>query len=143
MEANILSLLSSSTPVTFNALQKAVGLSATGLALALVDLGGKVAVQDGGLVLAPELEVQATTRVPAGPRGPTAGVALRLEACQALLLQLGRGESGVTAKALLKAYATRALTDDELDRILADLPLHGHPPGCTESPGRGDHPGKP
>ena len=44
--STILPLLSS-TPVTFNALQKAAGLSATGLALALVDLGGKVAVQDG------------------------------------------------------------------------------------------------
>ena len=45
---DITSLLSS-TPVTFNGLQKASGLSATGLALALVELGGKVAVQDGGL----------------------------------------------------------------------------------------------
>ena len=100
--STILPLLSS-TPVTFNALQKAAGLSATGLALALVDLGGKVAVQDGGLVLAPEPEVQGTTKVPAGPRGPTAKVAPRLVACQALLLQMAGGESGVTAKALLEA----------------------------------------
>ena len=100
MEANILSLLSDS-PVTFNALQKAAGLSATGLALGLVSLGGKVAVQDGGLVLAPEPEVQA--KVPAGPRGPTAKVQPRLEACQALMVQLAGRPEGVTAKALLEA----------------------------------------
>ena len=100
MEANILSLLSDS-PVTFNALQKAAGLSATGLALGLVSLGGKVAVQDGGLVLAPEPEVQA--KVPAGPRGPTAKVAPRLEACQAAFLELCNRPEGVTAKELLTA----------------------------------------
>ena len=113
MEANILSLLSS-TPVTFNALQKAAGLSATGLALGLVGLGGKVAVQDGGLVLAPEPEVQATTKVAAGPRGPTAKVAPRLEACQVLLLQMAGGESGVTAKALLEAGGGTFLYTDIL-----------------------------
>jgi hypothetical protein len=93
--------LLSSTPVTFNALQKSSGLSATGLALALVELGGKVAVQDGGLVLAPE-PVQAA-KVPAGPRGPTAKVAPRLEACRSLLLTMVGGAEGVTAKALLEA----------------------------------------
>jgi len=97
---DITSLLSS-TPVTFNALQKSSGLSATGLALALVELGGKVAVQDGGLVLAPE-PVQAA-KVPAGPRGPTAKVAPRLEACRSLLLTMAVGAEGVTAKALLEA----------------------------------------
>jgi hypothetical protein len=93
--------LLSSTPVTFNALQKASGLSATGLALALVELGGKVAVQEGGLVLAPE-PLQAA-KVPAGPRGPTAKVAPRLEACRSLLLTMAGGAEGVTAKALLEA----------------------------------------
>jgi hypothetical protein len=97
---DITSLLSS-TPVTFNALQKSSGLSATGLALALVELGGKVAVQDGGLVLAPE-PVQAA-KTPAGPRGPTAKVAPRLEACRSLLLTMVGGAEGVTAKALLEA----------------------------------------
>jgi hypothetical protein len=97
---DITSLLSS-TPVTFNGLQKASGLSATGLALALVELGGKVAVQDGGLVLAPE-PVQAA-KVPAGPRGPTAKVAPRLEACRTALLTMAGGAEGVTAKALLEA----------------------------------------
>ncbi len=93
--------LLSSTPVTFNGLQKASGLSATGLALALVELGGKVAVQDGGLVLAPEPTPVA--KVPAGPRGPTAKVAPRLEACRSLLLTMAVGAEGVTAKALLEA----------------------------------------
>jgi hypothetical protein len=93
--------LLSSTPVTFNGLQKASGLSATGLALALVELGGKVAVQDGGLVLAPE-PVQ-VAKTPAGPRGPTAKVAPRLEACRSLLLTMAVGAEGVTAKALLEA----------------------------------------
>jgi len=97
---DITSLLSS-TPVTFNGLQKASGLSATGLALALVELGGKVAVQDGGLVLAPEPTPVA--KVPAGPRGPTAKVQPRLEACRSLLLTMAGGAEGVTAKALLEA----------------------------------------
>ena len=100
MSTDLLSLLSS-TPVTFNALQKASGLSATNLALGLVGLGGKVMVQDGGLVLAPE-PVQAA-KVPAGPRGPTAKVQPRLEACRSLLLSMASGESGVTAKDLLAA----------------------------------------
>ena len=99
--STILPLLSSSTPVTFNALQKSTGLSATGLALALVDLGGKVAVQDGGLVLAPEPLPQAKEKVPAGPRGPTAKVQPRLEACQALMVQMAGRPEGVTAKELL------------------------------------------
>jgi len=111
MDTNILSLLSS-TPVTFNALQKASGLSATGLALGLVDLGGKVAVQDGGLVLAPEPEVQAKGQT--GPRGPTAKVQPRLEACRSLLLSMAGGESGVTAKALLEASGGSFLYTDIL-----------------------------
>ena len=100
MSTDLLSLLSS-TPVTFNALQKASGLPATGLALALVDLGGRVSTQDGGFVLAPE-PVQAT-KVPAGPRGPTAKVAPRLEACRSALLSMVQAPEGVTAKALLEA----------------------------------------
>ena len=104
--------LLSSTPVTFNALQKSSGLSATGLALALVELGGKVAVQDGGLVLAPE-PVQAA-KTPAGPRGPTAKVQPRLEACRSLLLSMAGGESGVTAKALLEASGGSFLYTDIL-----------------------------
>jgi len=111
MSTDLLSLLSS-TPVTFNALQKASGLPATGLALALVDLGGKVATQDGGFVLAPE-PVQAT-KVPAGPRGPTAKVAPRLEACRSDLVRMAGLEGGVTAKALLDQAGDRFVYTDIL-----------------------------
>jgi hypothetical protein len=104
--------LLSSTPVTFNALQKASGLSATGLALALVELGGKVAVQEGGLVLAPE-PVKAA-KVPAGPRGPTAKVQPRLEACRADLIRMAGLEGGVTAKALLDQAGDRFVYTDIL-----------------------------
>jgi len=104
--------LLSSTPVTFNALQKSSGLSATGLALALVELGGKVAVQDGGLVLAPE-PVKAA-KVPAGPRGPTAKVQPRLEACRADLIRMAGLEGGVTAKALLDQAGDRFVYTDIL-----------------------------
>jgi len=104
--------LLSSTPVTFNALQKASGLSATGLALALVELGGKVAVQDGGLVLAPE-PVKAA-KVPAGPRGPTTKVAPRLEACRSDLLRMAGEAGGVTAKALLDQAGDRFVYTDIL-----------------------------
>jgi len=101
MEATALLSLLSSSPVTLYSLQKASGLSQTALTMALIGLGGKVAIQDGGLVLAPEPTPVA--KVPTGPRGPTAKVAPRLEACQALLLSMAGGESGVTAKALLEA----------------------------------------
>ncbi len=104
--------LLSSTPVTFNALQKASGLSATGLALALVELGGKVSVQDGGLVLAPEPVKVA--KVPAGPRGPTAKVQPRLEACRADLIRMAGGADGVTAKALLDQAGDRFVYTDIL-----------------------------
>jgi len=54
-------------------------------------LAGDLRVKDGVLV----------EPVAAGPRGPTAKVAPRLEACQALMVQMA--SSGVTAKALLEA----------------------------------------
>jgi hypothetical protein len=111
MDANILSLLSS-TPVTLYSLQKASGLSQTALTMALVGLGGKVAIQDGGLVLAPE--PVATPKVPAGPRGPTAKVLPRLEACRSDLLRMAGGESGVTAKALLDQAGDRFVYTDIL-----------------------------
>ena len=55
-------------------------------------LAGDLKAKDGVLV-SPE---KAT-----GPRGPTAKVQPRLEACQALMVQMA--SSGVTAKALLEA----------------------------------------
>jgi hypothetical protein len=99
MDTNILSLLSS-TPVTLYALQKASGLSQTALTMALVALGGKVAIQDGGLVLAPEPTTEAKEK---GPRGPTAKTLPRQSAAREALLAMARGPEGVTAKALLEA----------------------------------------
>ena len=113
MSTDLLSLLSS-TPVTFNALQKASGLPATGLALALVDLGGKVATQDGGFVLAPEPVTPAKEAKPTGPRGPTAKVAPRLEACRSDLVRMAGLEGGVTAKALLDQAGDRFVYTDIL-----------------------------
>lgn len=56
-------------------------------------LSGDLKVKDGVL----------TAPTPAGPRGPTAKVQPRLEACQALFLEMAGGPEGVTAKALLEA----------------------------------------
>jgi len=98
------------TPITVGGLQKATGLSATGLALALVSLGGKVTIQEGGIVLAPE---PVKEKVPTGPRGPTAKVAPRLEACRsALLAAVAVGP--VSALELLKAADERFLYTDIL-----------------------------
>lgn len=52
---------------------------------------GQVKVKDGCIV----------TPTPAGPRGPTAKVAPRLEACNALLLSMAGRPEGVNAKELL------------------------------------------
>jgi hypothetical protein len=98
---DILTHLNDTTPVSFNALGKVTGLSQTALAMALVGLGGQVAVKDGGIILAP-IQPPAT-KASTGPRGPTAKVAPRLEACRAKFLEMAGGEGGVTAKALLEA----------------------------------------
>ena len=111
MEANVLSLLSDS-PVTLYSLQKASGLSQTALTMALIGLGGRVAVQDGGLVLAPEPTPVA--KVPAGPRGPTAKVQPRLEACREALLAKAGMDGGVNAKDLLEDAGDRFLYTDIL-----------------------------
>jgi hypothetical protein len=98
---DILAHLNDTTPVTFNALGKATGLSQTALAMALVGLGGQVAVKDGGIIIAPQ--PTPAVKAPSGPRGPTAKVAPRLEACRSKFLEMAGGPSGVTAKALLEA----------------------------------------
>jgi hypothetical protein len=56
-------------------------------------LSGDLKAKDGVLV--------PTEKAPTGPRGPTAKVLPRQEACRSLLLQMAT--SGVTAKALLEA----------------------------------------
>ena len=56
-------------------------------------LSGELKVKDGVLV-AP---------TPSGPRGPTAKVVPRIQACKEALLSMAQGPDGVTAKALLEA----------------------------------------
>ena len=111
MEA-ILNALSLTAPVTVNALGKATGLSATALTMALVGLGGKIVAVPEGLLLAPVVE--AGTKAPTGPRGPTAKVAPRLEACRTTLLAMVGGPEGVTAKALLEAAEGQFIYTDIL-----------------------------
>lgn len=101
------------TPITVNALAKVSGLSQTALTLKLVELGGKVGVKDGGLVRLPEIEVTEKSKAPTGPRGPTAKVAPRLEACRETLMALI--EVGpVTAIDLLKVSEERFIYTDIL-----------------------------
>jgi len=58
-------------------------------------LDGSLKVKDGAIV--------AFEKVPAGPRGPTAKVQPRLEACRTAFLSMAGQPEGVTAKALLEA----------------------------------------
>jgi len=105
--------LSLDTPITVNALAKVSGLSQTALTLALVELGGRVGVKDGGLIRLPEPVVAEKASKPTGPRGPTAKVAPRLEACREALLALV--EVGpVTAIDLLKVAEDRFIYTDIL-----------------------------
>ena len=105
--------LSLETPVTVNALAKLTGLSQTALTLKLVELGGRVGVKEGGLVRLPDPEPVSATKAPVGPRGPTAKVAPRLEACRESLMALI--EAGpVTAIDLLKVSEDRFIYTDIL-----------------------------
>jgi len=69
-------------------------------------LAGDLKVKDGTLV--------SSEKVPTGPRGPTAKVAPRLEACQAKFLELCNRPEGVTAKELLEASGGAYLYTDIL-----------------------------
>jgi hypothetical protein len=101
------------TPVTVNALSKITGLSQTALTLALVELGGRVGVKDGGLVRLPEPVIAEPVSKSVGPRGPTAKVAPRLEACRETLMALI--EVGpTTAIELLKVSEDRFVYTDIL-----------------------------
>lgn len=105
--------LSLETPVTVNALAKISGLSQTALTLALVELGGRVGVKEGGLVRLPEPEPVTVASKTVGPRGPTAKVLPRLEACRESLMALI--EVGpVTAIDLLKVSEDRFVYTDIL-----------------------------
>jgi hypothetical protein len=114
--------LSLEVPITVNALAKVSGLSQTALTLKLVELGGQVGVRDGGLVRLPEPAVTEKAKVPTGPRGPTAKVAPRLEACRETLMALV--EVGpTTAIDLLKVSEDRFVYTDILlvaRNLLAD-----------------------
>ena len=99
------------TPITVNALAKVSGLSQTALTLALVELGGRVGVKDGGLVRLPEPEPVTEKAKAVGPRGPTAKVAPRLETCRETLLAL-IAAGPVTAIDLLKASEDRFIYTD-------------------------------
>lgn len=105
--------LSLETPITVNALAKLTGLSQTALTLALVELGGRAGVKDGGLVRLPEPEPVTVASKTVGPRGPTAKVLPRLEACRESLMALI--EVGpTTAIDLLKVADERFLYTDIL-----------------------------
>ena len=105
--------LSLETPITVNALAKLTGLSQTALTLALVELGGRAGVKDGGLVRLPEPVISEPVSKTVGPRGPTAKVLPRLEACRESLMALI--EVGpTTAIDLLKVADERFLYTDIL-----------------------------
>jgi hypothetical protein len=105
--------LSLEVPITVNALAKVAGLSQTALTLKLVELGGQVGVRDGGLVRLPEPALTEKVKAQVGPRGPTAKVLPRLEACRETLMALV--EAGpVTAIDLLKVAEDRFIYTDIL-----------------------------
>jgi len=108
---DILSFLNLTVPVTVNSLQKSSGLGATALTMALVGLGGKIVAIPEGLLLAPNSEAAAKI---SGPRGPTAKVQPRLEACREALLALSGVDGGVNAKDLLVIAGDRFLYTDIL-----------------------------
>ena len=108
---SILSALSLTVPVTVNALQKVTGLGATALTMALVGLGGQVVAIPEGLLLAPNGVEAAKV---GGPRGPTAKVQPRLEACREAILALAGAEGGVNAKDLLGVAEGRFVYTDIL-----------------------------
>jgi len=92
--------LNTTTPVSFTALQKATGLSATKLTMALVEAGSTVAVLDGGFVLASKAPRK---RGPTGPRGPIARTHPRQAAVKVALLAAIDEVGFTTAKRLMDA----------------------------------------
>jgi hypothetical protein len=95
IKMDILSHLNHETPVTLYALGKALGISQTALTMQLVEVGGKIEVKDGGIILAAPV-VKSTK--PSKPRGQMARVVSRLEvAREALLAQVAQGPTTVGA----------------------------------------------
>ena len=69
-------------------------------------LEGNLKVKDGAIV--------AFEKAPSGPRGPTAKVQPRIEACRSDLIRMAGLEGGVTAKALLDQAGDRFVYTDIL-----------------------------
>ena len=110
---NIVLHLSETAPITINALAKATELSPTQLTLELVELGGRVLVKDGGIVLAPPVVKEVKVRKSNGPRGQMAKVVARLEAARTALLGLV-GAGPTTVNAVLIAVGDAAKYGDIL-----------------------------
>jgi DNA-binding Lrp family transcriptional regulator len=110
---NIVLHLSETAPITINALAKATELSPTQLTLELVELGGRVIVKDGGIVLAPPVVKEVKVRKSNGPRGQMAKVVARLEAARTALLGLV-GAGPTTVNAVLIAVGDAAKYGDIL-----------------------------
>ena len=92
---------------------KATELSPTQLTLELVELGGRVIVKDGGIVLAPPVVKEVKVRKSNGPRGQMAKVVARLEAARGVLLGLV-GAGPTTVNAVLIAVGDAAKYGDIL-----------------------------
>ena len=101
-------LFISEIPISINALSKMSGRSATSLALALVELGGQVSIQDGGIVLAvpPVAEKKVV-----GPRGPNAATKPRLEIARSALFSLAASSPVDAVMVLAQIGATALYTD--------------------------------
>lgn len=85
IKMDILSHLNASTPTTLYALGKALGISQTALTMQLVEVGGKIEVKDGGIILAAPVVKPVK---PVKPRGQMARVVGRLEVAREALLAL-------------------------------------------------------
>ena len=85
IKMDILSHLNVSTPTTLYALGKAMGISQTALTMQLVEVGGKIEVKDGGIILAAPVVKPVK---PVKPRGQMARVVGRLEIAREALLAL-------------------------------------------------------
>jgi len=101
-------LFLSETPISINALSKVSGRSATALALALVELGGQVSIQDGGIVRA---VTPITERKAIGFRGPNAATKPRLEIARSALFSLTESGPVDAVMVLAQIGATALYTD--------------------------------
>ena len=95
--------LNATTPVSLAALQKATGLSATKLTVALVEAGGTIKVAtEGGITGFVLCNVKVKVPRKTGPRGPIARTKPRQEAAR-LVLAAALANGPTTAKTLVEA----------------------------------------